>query len=99
MNSVRTIHSLGLSAAVNELLQAFSLYLVCVRRTGIMFLQSWSLAASVVPALVPTIILLAFFGLSALLGEPVLVWCPAMQFVDRVRFRNFTFQYALRNTS
>src|SRR5262245_26458438 len=35
----------------------------------IMFLQSWSLAASVVPALLPTLISLAFFGLSALLAN------------------------------
>ena len=35
----------------------------------IMFLQSWSLAASVVPALSPTLISLASFGLSALLAN------------------------------
>jgi len=35
----------------------------------IMFLQSWSLAASVVPALLPTLISLTFFGLSALLAN------------------------------
>jgi hypothetical protein len=35
----------------------------------IMFLQSWSLAASVVQALLPTLISLAFFGLSALLAN------------------------------
>ena len=35
----------------------------------IMFLQSWSLAVSVVPALLPTLISLASFGLSALLAN------------------------------
>src|SRR5215813_7092697 len=35
----------------------------------IMFLQSWSLAASVVPALLPTLISLVFCGLSALLAN------------------------------
>jgi hypothetical protein len=35
----------------------------------IMFLQSWSLAASVVPALLPTLISLASFALSALLAN------------------------------
>ena len=49
--------------------------------------------SSVVPALLPTLVLSPFWSVGTP-GEPVLVSCPAMQFVDRVRFRHFTFQYA-----